>query len=301
VLVCLHGLSHFDHGAMYTPSMNWAPGGGMLAIFLISSRVRNESELAFFWGFLAGFGCGACDTVEGDCTPVRLSSATTRPITVHNHLRTRMSVCYRAPARYKTLMEFSDSGARNMVKLKRRTVLVTGGLFVAGVAWLRPAAAFSLDEVEKDVTADYPSVEHVLPKSVPMAQSGSDGVLLLDVREEDEFAVSHLPGAIRVDPGMDPDDFMARFGGMVAGKQVVFYCSVGVRSSQLAERVSTQLAAAGAREVANLSGGIFRWHNEQRMLVSGRGTTDLVHPYNRKWGALISRQPQISYTPVPGR
>jgi rhodanese-related sulfurtransferase len=188
-----------------------------------------------------------------------------------------------------------------MVRLKRRTVLFTGGLFVAGTAWLRPAAAFSLDEVEKDVSADYPSVEHVLPKSVPMAQSGSDGVLLLDVREEDEFAVSHLPGAIRVDPGMDPDDFMERFGAMVAGKQVVFYCSVGVRSSQLAERVSTQLAAAGAREVANLSGGIFRWHNEQRRLVSGRGATDLVHPYNRKWGALISRQPQISYTPVPGR
>jgi rhodanese-related sulfurtransferase len=199
----------------------------------------------------------------------------------------------------KPFMERSFTST--LLNLTRRNLLITGSAFAAGLAVVGPAQGFTLDEVEKDVSVDYPSVEHVLPKSVPMAQSGSDGVLLLDVREEDEFAVSHLPGAIRVDPGMNPDDFMARFGGMAAGKQVVFYCSVGVRSSQLAERVGSQLSAAGAKGVANLSGGIFRWHNKQRRLVSRQGPTDLVHPYNRKWGALVTRQPQISYTPVPGK
>ena len=164
-----------------------------------------------------------------------------------------------------------------------------------------PAEAFSLDEVEKDVTADYPSVRHVLPDAVPAADSPVGGVVLIDVREAEEFAVSHLPGALRADPDMDPDEFMAAFGDKVAGKQVLFYCSVGVRSSKLAERVGAQLAAAGAAGYANLSGGIFRWHNERRTLTGSTGQTDLVHPYNRKWGALIDRQPQISYTPIPGR
>lgn len=183
----------------------------------------------------------------------------------------------------------------------RRALLVAMALSAgAGIA-AGPAQSFTLDEVEKKVTADYPSVQHVLPDSLPAAEAGGGDVLLIDVREEAEFAVSHLPGAIRVDPGMAPEEFMAAFGNKVTGKQVLFYCSVGVRSSDMAQRVGAQLAAAGAKGVANLSGGIFRWHNENRVLMSNAGRTDLVHPYNRKWGALIDRQPQVSYTPIPGQ
>lgn len=182
-----------------------------------------------------------------------------------------------------------------------RRVLVAGLAVTAGAGVAAgPVQAFSLDKVEKDVTQDYPSVEHVLPDAIAGAAPGGD-VLLIDVREEAEFAVSHLPGALRADPDMDPDEFMRAFGDKVAGKQVLFYCSVGVRSSDLARRVGPQLADAGATGVANLSGGIFRWHNEQRTLMSGTAQTDLVHPYNRRWGKLITRQPQVSYTPIPGQ
>lgn len=176
-------------------------------------------------------------------------------------------------------------------------VALTAGAAIAGV----PVQAFTLDEVEKEVTADYPSVRHILPEALPPSSARGGDMLLIDVREEGEFAVSHLPGAIRVDPGMAPEEFMRSFGDKVAGKEVLFYCSVGVRSSDMAQRVGAQLASAGAKVVANLSGGIFRWHNERRMLMSSAGRTDLVHPYNRKWGALIKRQSQISYTPFPGQ
>ena len=182
----------------------------------------------------------------------------------------------------------------------RRALIAALALTAAAGLAAGPVQAFTLDKVEKDVAADYPSVQHVLPNAVAVGPATGD-VLLIDVREEDEFAVSHLPGALRADPDMDPDEFMQAFGDKVAGKQVLFYCSVGVRSSDLAQRVRERLAAAGARDVANLSGGIFRWHNEQRTLMSGTGRTDLVHPYNSRWGSLIARQPQISYTPVPGQ
>jgi rhodanese-related sulfurtransferase len=187
-----------------------------------------------------------------------------------------------------------------VMSTRRALILAIALTAGAGIA-AGPVQAFTLDEVEKDVTADYPTVRHVLPDAVPAAATPGGDVLLIDVREEDEFAVSHLPGALRADPGMDPDEFMRAFGDKVAGKQVLFYCSVGVRSSDMAQRVAAKLATAGAKGVANLSGGIFRWHNERRTLMSSAGRTDLVHPYNRKWGALINRQPQVSYTPVPGQ
>ena len=182
----------------------------------------------------------------------------------------------------------------------RRALILAVALTAGAAIACGPAQAFTLDEVEKEVTADYPSIRHISPEALPPSPARG-GVLLIDVREEAEFAVSHLPGALRADPDMDPDEFMRRFGDKVAGKEVLFYCSVGVRSSDMAQRVGAQLASAGAKVVANLSGGIFRWHNERRMLISSAGRTDLVHPYNRKWGALIKRQSQISYTPIPGQ
>ena len=117
------------------------------------------------------------------------------------------------------------------------------------------------------------------------------------MREVDEFAVSRLPGAVRVQPGMSAAKFVAQYGALTKGKQVIFYCSVGVRSSKFAEAVKKQLANQGASGVANLTGGIFRWHNEQRELVNGNGQTDIVHPYNRRWGRLVNRKSQLRYDP----
>ena len=81
------------------------------------------------------------------------------------------------------------------------------------------------------------------------------------------------------------------------GKTVVFYCSVGVRSSALAESVKADLLAAGTKEVVNLEGGIFGWHNQSRPLVDKSGPTTFVHPYNAYWGRLLTR-PELARTSV---
>lgn len=156
-----------------------------------------------------------------------------------------------------------------------------------------PAFAFSLNEVEQDVKADYPSVEHVTPEAL---SSRSDTVVF-DVRETSEFAVSHLSGAIQLPPNFSRRAFMKRYGALTAGKRVIFYCSVGVRSSEMAERLQLALRQAGAKSISNLSGGIFRWHNEKRSLQNASGKTDAVHPYNRRWGKLLQRRELISYRP----
>ena len=112
---------------------------------------------------------------------------------------------------------------------------------------------------------------------------------LLDVRTRAEFDVSHLRGAMHV----EPDAAAAAVGGR-KDQLIVTYCSVGYRSGAFAKK----LGEAGYTNVTNLEGSIFRWANEDRPIVSGGRATDKVHPYNRTWGLLLKRQYRAAVPPV---
>lgn len=155
---------------------------------------------------------------------------------------------------------------------------------------------FTLDAVRAQVQRDYARVQHLSGEALAEELKGSN-VLLLDVREKDEFAVSHIPGAERVDPSIWTSTFLNGFKDKAQGKSVVFYCSVGVRSSRLAERVQAALKAAGAKSVTNLDGGVFGWHNQKRALVNAQGATDFVHPFDSHWGKLVERKELVRTAP----
>lgn len=165
------------------------------------------------------------------------------------------------------------------------------------------APADRLAKVVADVERDFPDITHVSPDELAdrLAQGG-EAFVLLDVREDREFAVGHLPGAIRVDPGAKADAVLALVkaqSGPAGGcAQVVAYCSVGVRSSILAERARRTLVEAGCPAPQNLRGGVFGWHNEGRALEDAAGETALVHPYDRTWGKLLSRQDAVASKPA---
>ena len=112
------------------------------------------------------------------------------------------------------------------------------------------------------------------------ALAGKNKPVLLDVRTKPECDVSHLEGAIRVEPGSDPAAISTP-----KDKAIVTYCSVGYRSAAFAKKLSE----AGYRNVTNLEGSIFRWANEDRPLVHDGQPTDKVHPYNRFWGMLLDK------------
>jgi len=161
-----------------------------------------------------------------------------------------------------------------------------------------PGRISPLATIEAVIGKKYPKLAHISPAEYGnlRGRRGHDKVLLLDVREPSEFAVSHLAGARRVDPDASLESILATTG-MVAGKSIIFYCSVGARSSELGHRVQERLIGLGANSVANLSGGIFRWHNDERLLVNGRGSTNLVHGYSAYWGQLIRRKELIAVDP----
>ena len=180
---------------------------------------------------------------------------------------------------------------------------MAGTAIVAMNAFRPPQAP--LDELHTKIAREHPRIAHI---SADELVSGADrNVVVFDVREQEEFAVSHLDGATRVNPSLSATDFLKNFGASLSGKTVVFYCSVGVRSSKLAEKVraaiatNTAIGDAKPAKIANLTKGVFGWRNEGRMLSRGSGETHQVHPYNDYWGRLINDRSAIAYTPAPAK
>ncbi len=114
-------------------------------------------------------------------------------------------------------------------------------------------------------------------------------LVLLDAREPDEFAVSHLRGALRV---TSPDHAEALLSGAPKDATIVAYCSVGYRSAHLV----AELRDRGRTDVRNLDGSIFRWANEDRPLFRGDIPVHHVHPFDDTWGVLLETD-RRAYSP----
>ena len=153
-----------------------------------------------------------------------------------------------------------------------------------------------LDLLERRLARQFPKVANLQPETMQSLVGKKAGeIVVIDVRETSEFGVSHLPGAVRVNPDISQKRFLARFARAARGKTVILYCSVGYRSSKLVAEVQSGLRQAGAKDIYNLSGGIFAWHNSQRSLVRGATRTELVHPYSSRWSHYLTRKKFINY------
>ncbi|MEM7193366.1 MAG: rhodanese-like domain-containing protein [Pseudomonadota bacterium] len=166
--------------------------------------------------------------------------------------------------------------------------------FVSATVMISMAFAGSdgLDRVRQSVKEKY-DVEHITNSQLD-SLSGNN-VIVFDVREKEEHSVSHLESAIRLSPQTTAKQFLETYGDQVDGKTVVFYCSVGERSSIMLSKLNQSLADAGAVGAFNLDGGIFARHNENRPLMKGEHITRDIHPFNAYWGRLINNQSSIRY------
>lgn len=163
-------------------------------------------------------------------------------------------------------------------------------LFWAGVMALVGATVWALggerqgfDAMKKLVRTRFPNVPQTSTQELATFMSERRTPLLLDVRTKAEFDISHLPGARRVDPDAKAADVLPLLDG---NRPVVAYCSVGYRSSALADR----LRKAGVAQVSNLEGSIFQWANEGRPLEANGKPASKVHPYNATFGKMLDEQ-----------
>ena len=111
---------------------------------------------------------------------------------------------------------------------------------------------------------------------------------ILDTREEDEFNVSHLKNARQV--GNFWFD-MRKVYDIPKNATVVVYCSVGVRSEKIAEK----LIASGYKNVFNLYGGIFEWINQSHPVYKQNGVqTAEIHTYDKNWDRWAERGTKVN-------
>lgn len=140
-------------------------------------------------------------------------------------------------------------------------------------------------ELKNAIRRSYPTVQQMTTKELALRLKGpaKSRPLLLDVRAEPEFLVSHLPGALWFRGGSETSSL-----ALERGRPIVCYCSVGYRSS----RVALRLQELGHKDVYNLEGSIFEWANQGRPL---EGKSSKVHPYNELWGQYL--KPDLRASP----
>lgn len=85
--------------------------------------------------------------------------------------------------------------------------------------------------------------------------------VLVDVREESEFAKDHLPGAIHLGKGIIERDIEARVPDL--NTEMVLYCGGGFRSALAADN----LQKMGYINVISMDGGIRNWREKKYPLA----------------------------------
>ncbi len=123
----------------------------------------------------------------------------------------------------------------------------------------RPAQAARAEQDWAPLTYTFSGIWEVQPDWL---EEHLREVQIVDVRESAEFngSLGHVPGARLVPLG----SLAARAGELSKERPVVTVCRSGARSAQ----ATVLLARAGFENVANLAGGMLRWH-AQRLDVEG--------------------------------
>jgi rhodanese-related sulfurtransferase len=81
--------------------------------------------------------------------------------------------------------------------------------------------------------------------------------MLVDVREESEFAKDHLPGAIHLGKGVIERDIEARMPDL--NTPLILYCGGGFRSALAADN----LQKMGYTNVISMDGGVRGWREKK--------------------------------------
>lgn len=126
-------------------------------------------------------------------------------------------------------------------------------------------------------------LSHDVPEiSVTEAKNSGGETIWLDAREQREYDLSHIKGALHI--GYESPDLNI-LRQIPKDARIIVYCSVGYRSEKMAKRCQ----AAGFKQVYNLYGGIFEWVNQGNPIVNAYGSTEQVHTYDKKWSVWLDR------------
>jgi rhodanese-related sulfurtransferase len=108
----------------------------------------------------------------------------------------------------------------------------------------------------------------VLPTQVPTVDVSSlpADAVLLDVREDEEWAAGHIAGAVHVPMMQLPQRLQYEPGPVTPEKPIVVVCKMGGRSAQVTAWLRHQ-----GYDAVNLAGGMLAWDFAGRAMVTDDG------------------------------
>lgn len=160
------------------------------------------------------------------------------------------------------------------VFLRHIAVLVTV-LLLVGFRWSLMFGELDWDKVNAVIDQEYPMIAELSVEELQALLDSGRKVHLVDVREPEEYRVSHLPGAV-LSSSFQPESLDKQV-------MIVAYCSVGLRSAKYVQQLQKQ----GFSRVYNLRGSLFQWANQGYPLTVDGQRATRVHPYNERWGKLL--------------
>lgn len=127
------------------------------------------------------------------------------------------------------------------------------------------------------------SIPYISIAELRMRMATSD-ITVLDTREYEEFAVSHLPKAQYVGySNFSSEEILTSIPNK--DHPIVVYCSLGIRSEEIGEK----LKKAGYTNVKNLYGGIFEWKNKNYPVLDMDGNeSENVHTCSKAWSKWLT-------------
>lgn len=113
----------------------------------------------------------------------------------------------------------------------------------------------------------------MLPSDVPTvdvaalpADPAGGGPVILDVREDDEWAAGHIDGAVHIPMNSVPQRLQYDPGPVTPDAQVVVVCKMGGRSAQVTAWLRSQ-----GYDAVNLAGGMLAWAHAGRPMRADDG------------------------------
>lgn len=133
----------------------------------------------------------------------------------------------------------------------------------------------AIAEMYRGYHKDFPDVADISSDELVKLREHAD-VVLVDVRNPDEQAVSMIPGAIT------KEEFERRKDEL-RDKPIVVHCTIGYRSGVYADDLAKEGIAA-----KNLEGSILSWAHAHQPLIDPKSgqPTKRVHVYGREWDLL---------------
>ena len=154
------------------------------------------------------------------------------------------------------------------IHLRARATIVLFAMVAAVVAGCAgssaptPALQTSAEAGSRPATTAAPAAGAAFPDEIAVAAAARErdaGAFILDVREPDEWAAGHIPGATSIPLGQ----LAGRTAEVPTDRDIFVVCKTGYRSAQGRDI----LRAAGLTRVASMAGGMNAW------IAAGNPTT----------------------------